>query len=161
MKQRFTLSLIGAAVLILLQFPVVGADQLFHSKRLDFWLTDDGEAAGHPELRSGHVVDIHPNGPVNGALERYMINGAAPNSSYQVVLQVFSDLGCAGDPLLSPPLSTALLETNAQGKAHGQWHFSRADISGFSGFVGGVFWTLVDEDDVVAYRTDCIVVSVD
>ena len=130
MKQRFTLPLTGAAVLILLQFPVVGADQLFHSKRLDFWLTADGEAAGHPELRSGHVVDIHPNGPVNGALERYMINGAAPNSSYQVVLQVFS-LGGRGPA--SPPLSTALLETNAQGNAHSQWRFGRAETDGFSG----------------------------
>ena len=160
MKRRFTLTLIGAAVLILLQFPVVGADQLFHSERLDFWLTDDGEAAGHPELRSGHVVDIHPNGPVNGALERYMINGAAPNSSYQVVLQVFSNVECKEGTSL-PPISTTLLETNAQGNAHGQWRFSSAETAGFSGFVGGVFWTLVDEDDVVAYRTDCIKVSVD
>ena len=159
MKRRFILTLVGALVLSLLQVPRTIADQVYHSERLDFWLTDEGEAAGHPELRSGHVVNIHPNGPVNGALERYMINGAAANASYQVVILAFSDLGCAGEPTLAIP--TALLETTAQGNAHGQGHFSRADIDPFSGATVGVFWTLEDEDGVVAYRTDCTVVSID
>jgi hypothetical protein len=155
MKRRFILSLVGAAVLSLLQVPRAIADQVYHSERLDFWLVDED----HPELRSGHVVNIHPNGPVNGALERYMINGAAANANYQVVIEVFPDLGCAGDPDLSLP--TALLETNRQGNAHGQGHFSRADIDPFSGATLGVFWTLVDEDGDVAYQTDCTVVSID
>jgi hypothetical protein len=159
MKRRFILTLVGAVVLSLLQVPRAIADQVYHSERLDFWLTDEGEAAGHPELRSGHVVNIHPNGPVNGALERYMINGATANANYQVVILAFSDLGCAGEPTLSIP--TALLETTAQGNAHGQGHFSRADIDPFSGATVGVFWTLEDEDGVVAYRTDCTVVSID
>jgi len=159
MKRRFILSFVGAVVLSSLQVPHATADQVYHSERLDFWLTDEGEAAGHPELRSGQVVNIHPNGPVNGALERYMINGAAANASYQVVILAFSDLGCAGEPTLSVP--TALLETTAQGNAHGQGHFSRADIDPFSGATVGVFWTLEDEDGVVAYRTDCTVVSID
>jgi hypothetical protein len=168
MRQRFTLSVIGAAVLILLQFPAVNADRLFHSERLDFWLTPDGEAAGHPELRSGHVVDIHPNGPVNGALERYMINGAKSDTDYQVVLRIFSDTDCEVPLDLLPELPTALLATNAQGNAHSKWKFSSAETAGFSGFVIGVFWTLVDEqgtedtsDDVVAYQTDCIEVAID
>jgi len=155
MKRRFILSLVGAVVLSLLQVPRAIADQVYHSERLDFWLADED----HPELRSGQVVNIHPNGPVNGALERYMINGAAPNANYQVVIEAFTDLGCAGDPTLSIP--TALLETNAQGNAHGRGRFSRADIDPFSGATLGVFWTLVDEDGDVAYQTDCTVVSID
>jgi hypothetical protein len=159
MKRRFILSLVGAVVLSLLQVPRALADQTYHSERLDFWRTAAGQAAGHPKLRSGHVVNIHPNGPVNGALERYMINGAAANANYQVVIVAFPDLGCAGTPGLSIP--TDLLETNRQGNAHGQGHFSRADIDPFSGATFGVSWTLVDEDGVVAYRTDCTVVSID
>jgi len=49
---------------------------------------------------------------VNGALERYMINGALPNTSYQVVLQVFTSTSCDGETALLLP--TAILETNAQ-----------------------------------------------
>jgi len=158
MKRRFILSFVGAVVLSLLQVPRAIADQVYHSERLSFWL-DDGADARHPELRSGHVINIHPNGPVNGALERYMINGAAANASYQVVILAFSDLGCVGNPTLAIP--TALLETNAQGSAHGKAKFSRADLDPFSGATVGVYWTLEDEDGVVAYRTDCTVVSID
>jgi hypothetical protein len=159
MKRRFILTLVGALVLSLLQVPRTIADQVYHSERLDFRLTDEGDAAGHPELRSGHVVNIHPNGPVNGALERYMINGAAANANYQVVILAFTELDCVGDPTLEIP--TALLETNAQGNAHGKAKFSRADLDPFSGATVGVYWTLEDEDGVVAYRTDCTVVSID
>jgi hypothetical protein len=159
MKRRFILTLVGTLVLSLLQVPLAIADRVYHSERLDFWLTAEGEAAGHPELRSGHVVNIHPNGPVNGALERYMINGAAANANYQVVILAFADLGCAGDPTLAIP--TALLETNSQGNAHGRGRFSRAELDPFSGAVIGVYWTLEDENGEVAYQTDCTVVSID
>jgi len=165
MKQRFTLTLIGAAVLFLLHGPRVNADKVYHSERLDLWLTQQGEDEGHPELRSGQVVNIHPNGPVNGALERYMINGAKPNFDYQVKIYAFSDLECAGDPSLAIP--TDLLETNSKGNAHGQGYFSRADLDPFSGAIVGVFWGLVDEqgpgveDDVIFYQTDCTVVTID
>ena len=66
------------------------------------------------------------------------------------------------------PIPTALLETNAKGNAHGQGYFSRAELNPFSGFTVGVFWALEDEqgtedesDDVIVYRTDCTVVSID
>lgn len=136
MKRRFILSLFGAVVLSLLQVPRALADQGYHSERLDFWRTAAGQAVGHPQLRSGQVVNIHPNGPVNGALERYMINGARPTSSYPVVIKAFADTDCI-TPALSIP--TDLLETNRQGNAHGQGYFSRADIDPFSGATVDVF----------------------
>ena len=40
-------------------------------------------------LRSGQVVDIHANGPQIGALERYEINGARANTSYEVKLELW------------------------------------------------------------------------
>ncbi len=159
MKRRFILSLVGAVVLSLLQVPRALADQTYHSERLDLWRTAAGQAAGHPKLRSGQVVNIHPNGPVNGAIERYMINGAAANTTYQVVIEAFADLKCAGDSALSIP--TTLLSTNRQGNAHGQAGFSRDDLIPFSGQTLGVFWTLVGNGGVIAYRTDCTVVSID
>lgn len=145
------MALLGAA-------PAV-ADRTYHSERLDLVLTDAGDEAGHPELRSGHVVNIHPNGPVNGALERYLINGAQANTEYQVVIEAYDSLACAGEPSLEIP--TALLTTNRQGNAHGRARFSRAELDPFSGATIGVRWTLISDDDVTAYETECTVVSID
>ena len=90
MRQIISLVLVGTLAL-LMPTSIIFADQVFHSERLPLFLTQDGADAGHPQLRSGHVVDIHPNGPVNGAHERYMVNGAKPNHNYQVVLRIFTD----------------------------------------------------------------------
>ncbi|MGE0826766.1 MAG: hypothetical protein AB7G75_31310 [Candidatus Binatia bacterium] len=156
MKRVLLLTLVGSFILSLLLPGFVGADKVYHSERLDFWLTEAGDLAGHPELRSGHVVNIHPNGPVNGALERYMINGAKPDTSYQVVILV-SEIGCVGEPTR---FSTALLETNRKGNAQGKAGFSPADLAGFSGQTFGVRWIL-EAGNVAAYETDCTIVSVD
>src|SRR6266542_1717276 len=92
LTMRQTLSRVRVAALALLLAPITLAlaDQDFHTERLPFSLTAEGAAAEppHPTLRSGHVVDIHANGPQIGALERYVINGARPNSSYDVVLEL-------------------------------------------------------------------------
>src|SRR5574341_1042473 len=117
MRQMSLTAFVGAVALLLTLSTTVVADQVYHSERLPLALTDAGVFVGHPELRSGQVVNIHPNGPVNGALERYMINGALPNTGYQVVLQVFTSSICGGVPALLIP--TAILETNAQGNAQG------------------------------------------
>ena len=113
---------------------------------------------GHPELRSGHVVDIHTNGPVNGAFERYLINGAKSETNYQVILQVFQG-GCKGAFLF--PLQTTTLTTNKQGNAQGKAAFTPQDLAPFAGQVFGIQWTLVDEGGVTAYETICIPVAVD
>lgn len=164
MKRVLRGAFVGACLMTLSGIAI--ADKTYHSERLDLWLTDVGEKAGHPDLRSGHVVNIHPNGPVNGALERYMINGAKPNTSYQVVINGFESPSCDNKAFIEIP--TDLLTTNAQGNAHGQAHFSRADIAGFSGRTLGVQWTLVTDydgdlttQDTVIYETDCTVVKID
>jgi len=157
--RKFTLvTLIGMLTLALTLSTVAVADQVYHSERLPFALTDAGAFADHPELRSGQVVNIHPNGPVNGALERYMINGAAANTSYGVVILAFDDPACGGTPSLNIP--TATLTTNNQGNAHGQAKFTTDELVPFSGMTVGVRWTLV-ANGVVAYQTDCTVVSID
>ena len=160
MRQRSILALVGVLALVLTPLTGVIADQLFHSVRLSLVLTPDGAVAGHPALRSGHVVDIHPNGPINGAHERYLLNGAKPNTTYDVVLRIF-DGNCAGsaDPSLDP-LKTVTLTTNQQGNAQGKFDFPAAAPLPAPIFFG-VRWTLVDENGVVAYDTDCITVGLD
>ena len=157
MRQKNILVLVGVFTLVLMPLTAVVADHAFHSQRLSFALTTFGALAGHPELRSGQVVDIHANGPQVGALERYMINGAKPNTSYQVVLHVF-DGGCAGAPVSLIP--TATLGTDAKGNAQGQAVFSPEQLAPFAGMVFGIYWTLVG-DDLIAYQTPCIVVAID
>jgi hypothetical protein len=159
MQQKIIPVLVGTLALVLTPAIALFADQDFHTERLPFFLTSEGEAAGHPELRSGHVVDIHANGPQIGALERYMINGAKPNTSYQVLLMIFAN-DCDGG-FLPPPLPTVTLETDKHGNAHGKVVFTADDLADFSGLTFGVQWTLEDEDEVIAYETDCIFVSVD
>ena len=156
-----TLRLLIGTMAVVLTSPLAGfADQTFHTARLSFLLTPAGAAAGHPELRSGHAVDIHPNGPVNGAHERYVINGAKPNTEYDVVLRVFND-SCAGAP--HPEfdfLGTITLTTDKHGNAQGKFTFPATPPLPAPVFLG-VLWTLVDENGVVAYDTDCITVGLD
>ena len=159
MRKLSLITLAGALTLALsLSTTIVVADKVYHSERLPFDRTDAGAFAGHPDLRSGQVVNIHPNGPVNGALERYMINGAKPQTSYGVVILAFDDPACGGTPSLSIPTTT--LVTNKQGNAHGQAKFSAEELVPFSGMTLGVRWTLV-ANNVVAYQTDCTIVTID
>ena len=93
MTMRQMLSLVLVATVALLLAPLTGAlaDKDFHTQRLTFSLTPEGAdiIPPHPVLRSGQVVDIHANGPQIGALERYEINGARANTSYEVKLELW------------------------------------------------------------------------
>ena len=129
------------------------ADRVYHSERLP--LSSTG-LEGHPELRSGHVVNIHPNGPENGALERYSLNGAAPNTAYAVVIVV--DTSCGGDFLFELP--TVTVQTNARGVGHGRLRFTPEDLADLSGATLGVHWEFRVDDDA-AYDTECTTVTLD
>lgn len=128
----------------------------FHTQRLTFSVTPAGVAAGNPQLLASQVVDIHPDGPVNGAIEQYMINGAKPNTAYQVVLHLFSG-SCSGTFFVT--ISTVLLTTDSVGFATGSFVFTAASLAGFNGLSFGIFWTLVS-GGIIAYDTVCIPVSV-
>lgn len=161
MKRSKFFKIVGICGAVLVGSSSASADQTYHSERLDFKLTVAGATAGHPALRSGQVVNIHPNGAVNGALERYMINGAKPSTSYQVEILIFApgDSQCSGDLAFFVP--TAILNTNKLGSAHGQGHFSRADLVPFKGAVLPVKWALLDNNKVEAYASRCTIVSID
>jgi len=136
------------------------ADQSQHTTRLSLSVTAAGTAAGHPELKSGQVVNTHTSGPVNFAIEDYMVNGAKPATSYDVVLLLFAG-SCSG-PLAFPFANGAILTTDAQGDAHGQAKISPAQVAGFGlhNTDWGIAWTLV-AGGVTAYRTACSQVHID
>jgi hypothetical protein len=150
---------VAAAVVATLAMLIVGggavsADQVYHSERLPLMATG---LEGHPDLRSGHVVNIHPNGPVNGALERYMVNGAAADTSYDVVIVVYTDATCTDVFMLLP---TTSVQTDALGIGHGQAKFTADDLLPFSGAQLFVHWEL-RVGEAAAYETDCTEVNID
>jgi hypothetical protein len=109
-------------------------------------------------LRSGFVENIHPNGPNVYAHEVYVLNGAEPDSTYQVTIELFVlDPSCSSTPT---PLPTATLETNAVGNAKSQHFFTPADADGLRNATHGAIWTLSTPDGV-QYETDCSTIVLD
>lgn len=136
------------------------ADQSQHTARLALSVTAAGAAAGHPELQSGQVVNTHASGPVNFAIEDYMVNGAKPDAAYDVVLLLFAG-SCSG-PLAFPFANGAVLTTDAHGDAHGQAKITPAQVAtfGLHDTDWGITWTLV-AGGVTAYTTACSQVHID
>ena len=157
MPRIFIVALLGALALTGALVSTIVADQAYHTERLDFERTAAGAAAGHPELRHGNVVNIHPNGPVNGALERYIVNGALSDTDYDVLLEAFAG-GCGGELALT--MTTTTLETSRAGNAQGDGFFAAADLEPLSGATLGAQWTL-RADGVDAYQTACTIVVID
>jgi len=155
MKKMLVLLLGLTSLLVVGSLGPVYADQVFHTTHLNFVLTSDGADSGHPQLTAGQVVDIHASGPTIGAIEQYMINGAKPDTTYQVVLRIFSQ--CGGSFLM--PIPTATLNTDSVGFAHGDFVFTEANLAPFEGASVGVLWTLVSST-VTAYDTQCIPVTI-
>lgn len=155
MNRLLRAATVGAIALALAGVSTALADRAYHSERLPLTLTEEGAEAGHPELQSGQVVNIHPNGPVVAAIEKYMVNGAASNTDYEVVLSVATG-GCNG--VGDFELSTAVLSTNARGSAHGDVVFD--DLSFLQGCTVEVNWMLQAEG-ITAYTTETTTVALD
>jgi hypothetical protein len=105
-------------------------------------------------------VNIHTSGPVNFAIEDYMINGAKPNTAYDIVLLLFAG-SCSG-PLAFPFANGVVLTTDAHGDAHGQAKITPEDVAAFGlhNTDWGISWSLI-ADGVAAYTTDCSQVHID
>ena len=155
-------SMIFATILLLsltafLSNPV-SANQAYHTQNLELTLTQAGMLAGNPVLRAGHVVNIHASGPNIGAIERYLIEGAKPNTSYNVVTDVF--LSCGGTHLLQ--LHDTVLMTNGNGDAQGGIVLSDTTLDGFvdggTSLTLGVQWSLLS-GGIAAYQTVCTTVT--
>ena len=130
----------------------VSADDVYHTERLSL-----EPVAGAP-LQSGFVVNIHVNGPNIYAREKYQLNGAAPNTTYELVLTgYFGATDCSGTPDLVA--TTAVLTTNINGNALSEHVFTPADAAGLSG-TAGVQWKVMN-GGTLDYQTRCTLVMLD
>jgi len=139
-----------AALAILLGAGPASADQLYHSSHYAFAPTD-----GAP-LRDGFVENIHPNGPNVFAHEQYIVNGALPNTTFEVWLTV-TDATCS---TVLFAMQTATITTNAAGNGAALHVFTPADATGLHGLTIGGTWTLTT-GGAPEYATDCAVVQLD
>ena len=104
------------------------------------------------------MENIHANGPNVFAHEQYVVNGAEPDASYQVVLMVFpGDTTCASSPITIP---TAVITTNVAGNGSAYHVFTPADAEGLHGLTVGGKWFLV-RGGTPEYTTSCEVIHLD
>jgi hypothetical protein len=148
------LIVVAAAVLsVVLTVAPALADAVYHSSHIELLPTGD------TPLRSGFVENIHVNGPNVFAREIYVLNGAQPETTYQVTLNVFVlDPSCTGDPVVVP---TAAITTNATGNGQGEAVFRPADVPAvLRNATHGIIWTVSDASGVV-FSSGCEVVTLD
>ena len=140
-----------SSLVALVAVPAAFADQVFHTSH----------AAVHPvagaPLQSGFVNDIHTNGAVDAAREEYHLNGAQPDTTYQVQLVIYADQSCEGSPFLTVP--TAMLSTNGAGNGNADATFP-AGPPNDPPLQVGIVWQFL-ANDVPVYTTDCVPVSID
>jgi len=126
------------------------ADQTFHTLKAPL------HPLGGAPLRSGWVIDAHANGPIIGAHEEYHLNGASPNTRYQVVIQFSPGVT---DCSAAFPVPTANFTTNKAGNGNADWTFPGGPPAPVTN--NSAIWQLVGPGNVVAYQTDCEVVLID
>src|SRR2546428_11755446 len=153
MLKRLAVMLGLLGLLLMVAGGVARADQTYHTHH--YALSPIGDAS----LRSGFVENIHANGPNVYAHEIYQLNGAGANSSYQVMLSIWSaNLTCSGEPQLQ--LGTAVVVTNPAGDGVGQAVFTPEQADGLRGLTVSAMWTLFD-GNTPTYQTGCEVVQLD
>jgi hypothetical protein len=133
--------------------PLAGADSVFHTLHAEL------VPVGNAPLRSGFVNDIHTNGNVNYAHEVYQLNGASPNTTYQVSIRLYLfDPTCSTLPVLIP---TTTLTTNGAGNGKAGFTFLAGSIPPpLVGSPHGIAWQLTT-GSTVAYQTGCNVLTLD
>ena len=126
------------------------ADSNFHTQRIPLMPVDDAP------LRSGFVIDIHANGPRVFAHERYVLNGAMPNTTYQVALEVFAESTTCATNIAT--VNTAILRTNTVGNGTAEAFFRPEEVP--HNVTVGIAWEFTS-DGGVAYQTACTEVTTD
>jgi hypothetical protein len=154
MNGRLTRALVALVVTAAVFAPIAAADAVYHTGHLALAPVD-----GAP-LRSGFVQNIKAQGPQVYAHELFVLNGAAPDTTYTVTRNFFrDDPGCDGEGQLSPVIGT--ITTNAAGNGSDGVVVPPEGIAGL--FVGdhGVFWTVTDTSGTLRYQTSCTTVTLD
>jgi hypothetical protein len=147
------IALVFIAVMALMAFAPAAADGVYHSEHIA--LAPVGEAP----LQKGFVENIHVNGPQIYAMEQYVLNGAMPDTDYQVALQIYyQDPGCSATPLIT--LTTAAFRTNASGNGNARAVYTPADAASLRGMTHGAVW-LILSGDTIEYQTACSAIMLD
>lgn len=152
--RRTILVIVVVPMLVAVLAPSIAiADQVYPSEHIPL------TPVGDEPLRSGFVENIHANGPVVFAMERYVVNGASADTTYDVMLRIWiEDTGCTGEPgLVLPSVS---FSTNTAGNGVGMVRFSPEDAAGLRDSTLGIVWTL-SLGGSVAYTTACEDVTLD
>jgi hypothetical protein len=130
------------------------ADAVYHTQHMPLAPVRDAP------LRSGFVQNIKANGPTIYAHEVYVLNGAAPRTTYTVTNNFHFDDPTCNDPDSNFPSDTAQLRTNRAGNARADVFFVPDDVAGLEG-IHGVSWTVQNAAGDVVYRTGCSTVTLD
>ena len=151
-----------AVLMLALLVSAVAADAVYHSDHVDFHPVD-----GAP-LRSGFLENIHANGPQIYAVERYVLNGASPNTSYYInAVAYFSDPTCQPASPATPFPATHVISTNGAGNGTVKVVLAPDDVPpGFAGLTIGIRSELssggpVAEGGTVEYVSECLAVTLD
>ena len=129
------------------------ADAVYHSEHVAL------APLGDAPLRVGFVENIHANGPVVFALERYVLVGAAPSTTYGVELHLWvGDPTCAGTPMAILP--TVSFTTNVVGNGVGKVALPPSAADGLHGATLGIVWVL-STGETPAYASPCVDVVLD
>jgi len=145
-----TFALAGIAVMV--GAVSARADGVYHSQHVAL------SPIGGAPLRSGFVENIHADGPNVYAHEQYVVNGAEPDTTYQVVLMIFPlDTTCSSNPITIP---TAVITTNAAGNGSADQVFTPADADGLRGLTVGGMWFLMT-GNTTKYSTSCGTIHLD
>ena len=149
---RATTALVMTVVAFTL-VPGATADDVYHSEHLTL------EPVGGAPLRTGFVENIHANGPAIYAHEIYVLNGAAPNTDYEVHLMAYAfDPGCEGAP---SDFGSAPLTTNRAGNGRAKRVFRPSDVPAeLRDATHGIRWE-VSTDGTTVYETRCTAVTLD
>jgi hypothetical protein len=156
---RFSKKAVAAMLVTLLlaaMVSVAAADGVYHSEHIEF------HPVGDQPLRSGFVENIHTNGPQLYALERYVLNGASPNTEFYIKPLIYlANAGCT-DGLIPFPVESSI-STNHVGNGTALVTLLPEAAAGLGGLTVNVRWQLLVDaaDGPVAYETECAVITLD
>lgn len=129
------------------------ADAVYHSEHIAL------APVGDAPLGMGFVENIHANGPIVFANERYVLVGASPSTTYDVALRLWvGDTTCAGDPMAVLP--TVSFTTNVAGNGVGKVALPPSAADGLHGATLGIVW-VISTGGEPTYASSCIDVLLD
>ncbi len=104
------------------------------------------------------MENIHADGPSVFAHELYVVNGATPDTTFQVSIAVsLGDPTCGASPI---SFETATMQTNGAGNGKAEAVFSPEDAADLRDATHGAIWTL-SAGGVPTYQTDCTTIVLD